>query len=156
MQHSGNMNNLVHRMTAVAMKKIVPQLERLIFLPLLAMRLWIANVFFQSGLSKLSYWDGTLGLFEEEYRVPLLPPDIAAYLATGIELAAPVLLVLGLGSRLAALLMLLMAVVIELTYMHFDIHLVWMMILSMLIFQGPGRISCDYYIRRCWEKRHHD
>ncbi|MDD5612877.1 MAG: DoxX family protein, partial [Gallionella sp.] len=68
-----------------------------------ALRLFLANVFFKSGLTKLQTWDSTLYLFREEYKVPLLPPDFAAYLATGAELALPVLLVFGLFGRFAAL-----------------------------------------------------
>lgn len=61
-------------------------------------------VFFQSGLAKIASWDATLWLFEEgTYVVPLLPPVPAAYLGTAAELCLPVLLVLGLGGRFAAL-----------------------------------------------------
>ena len=60
-------------------------------------RLWIAEVFFQSGLVKITSWQSTLALFENEYQVPLLPPLAAAYLGTAVELVFPVLLALGLA-----------------------------------------------------------
>ena len=55
----------------------------------LAIRLWIANVFFKSGLTKLANWDGTLALFANEYQVPLLSPTLAAYAGTATELIFP-------------------------------------------------------------------
>ena len=69
----------------------------------LGLRLFLANVFFKSGLTKIQTWDSTLYLFREEYKVPLLPPDFAAWLGTGAELTFPVLLVFGLFGRFGAL-----------------------------------------------------
>ncbi len=65
-------------------------------------RLYISKVFFMSGLSKISDWETTIWLFEEEYAVPLLSPEIAACLATTGELVLPILLVVGLLTRFAA------------------------------------------------------
>ena len=65
-------------------------------------RVWIAQVFWLAGMTKISSWDTTLSLFEEEYQVPLLAPDVAAVLATSVELGGAVLLVMGLGARGAA------------------------------------------------------
>ena len=58
----------------------------------LLIRLWIANIFWKAGTVKIASWDSTLYLFEYEYQVPLIPPEIAAYLGTGVELSMPVLL----------------------------------------------------------------
>jgi putative oxidoreductase len=69
----------------------------------LLLRLWVANVFFKSRLTKIASMDTTIMLFTYEYQVPLLPPVVAAYLGTAIELVIPVFLALGLGTRLAAL-----------------------------------------------------
>ncbi|UGA36772.1 DoxX family membrane protein [Chromobacterium haemolyticum] len=69
---------------------------------LLLFRLWIANVFFKSGLTKIDDWDTTILLFTEEYHVPLLPPAVAAALAAAGELGLSALLALGLGGRFAA------------------------------------------------------
>ncbi|MBY0463828.1 MAG: DoxX family protein [Burkholderiales bacterium] len=79
------------------------QLNRLQPLAALLARLYVAQVFFLSGLTKLRDWDTTLFLFTEEYKVPLLSPAVAAVMGTGGELVLPVLLALGLGGRFAAL-----------------------------------------------------
>lgn len=81
---------------------VVAQLQRLSPLFDLAIRLYVARVFILSGLVKLQSWDSTLALFENEYEVPLLPPEIAAYMGTGAELILPVFLALGLGGRFFA------------------------------------------------------
>src|SRR5262245_3838404 len=64
---------------------------------LLCIRLWMAQIFWYSGRSKIQSWSTTLMLFENEYKVPLLPPDLAAYITATFELTCPILLVLGLG-----------------------------------------------------------
>ena len=69
----------------------------------LVIRVFVASVFFKAGLTKIASWSSTVALFENEYAVPLLPPELAAFMGTGVELIFPVLLVLGLGSRFAAL-----------------------------------------------------
>src|SRR5579863_3096562 len=70
------------------------------------LRLAVATVFWNSGTTKLADWAATLQLFEDEYKVPLLPPEVAAQIAAGIELSTPVLLVLGFLTRPAALVLL--------------------------------------------------
>ena len=82
------------------------------------LRFFLANVFFKSGLTKIKTWDSTIYLFSEEYRVPLLPPEFAAYLATGAELALPVLLVVGLFGRFAALGLFVLNAVAVYAYSH--------------------------------------
>src|SRR5690242_14619891 len=77
------------------------------------LRLSIASVFWHSGMTKIASWDTTIALFRDEYMVPILPPEIAASLAATVELTCPVLLVLGLATRLATLPMLGMTFVIE-------------------------------------------
>ena len=62
----------------------------------LGLRLWLANAFFKSGLTKIQNWDSTLYLFSDVYQVPLLAPEVAAWMSTGAELGLPILLVLGL------------------------------------------------------------
>ncbi|MHB1204867.1 MAG: DoxX family protein, partial [Rhodospirillaceae bacterium] len=79
----------------------------------LAVRLWMARVFFQSGRTKLADWAITVSLFQDEYNVPLLPPAVAAVMGTAFELGMPVFLTLGLGSRLAALPLIAMTCVIQ-------------------------------------------
>src|SRR5215831_12533756 len=77
-------------------------LARLEPLLLLGFRLYVARVFFLSGLTKIRDWSSTVALFTDEYHVPLLSPPIAAALGAATELSMPVLLALGLGSRFAA------------------------------------------------------
>jgi putative oxidoreductase len=126
-------------------------LERVpIAIPQLFCRFGMALVFWRSAQSKLASWDTTLELFQEEYRVPVLPPDIAAYLATTVELATPVLLVLGLATRLGAAAMFGMALVIQLFVYpeNYPDHLLWAGPLLFLILRGAGVISIDHLIRR--------
>ncbi|NBX65383.1 MAG: DoxX family protein [Proteobacteria bacterium] len=137
-------------MIALARRTVaaLPVLEKAGSVVVLLMRLWIANVFWKSGLTKIANWDTTVALFADEYKVPLLPPEIAAYMGTAMELTAPILLVLGLGARFGALGLLFMTAVIEFTYMSFPIHQVWALILLLVIFQGPGKLSVDHFIRK--------
>jgi len=76
--------------------------DRLQPLGLLALRLYVSSVFFRSGLVKVSDWGATLALFHDEYKVPLLPPDVAACVGAFGELAFPVLITLGLAGRFGA------------------------------------------------------
>ncbi len=123
-------------------------------LPQLLFRFGMALVFWRSAQSKLASWDTTQLLFREEYKVPVLPPELAAYLATAVELAAPVLLVLGLATRLGAAAMLGMALVIQLFVypQSYPDHLLWAGPLLYLILRGPGTISLDHPIRRYFER----
>jgi putative oxidoreductase len=82
----------------------------------LAVRLFVAAVFFQSGLTKIASWDSTLALFENVYAVPLLPPALAAFVGTGVELVFPVLLVLGAGTRFAAFVLFVFNIVAVVSY----------------------------------------
>ena len=111
-------------------------------------RLGVGAVFFKSGLTKIASWEFTLMLFRDEYRVPLLPPEIAAPIATATELSMPVLLVLGLFTRLATLPLLGMILVIQL-FVYPDSwaeHLTWLALLLLILTRGPGAISLDRII----------
>lgn len=132
---------------------ILPALEKIAFLPVLGMRLWIADVFWKSGQTKLADWQGTIALFRDEYKVPVLPPEMAAMLGTAVELTAPLMVALGIGARFGAAGMLFMTAVIEFTYMHFDIHVVWALMLTLIILQGPGKASLDYLLLRRYARR---
>lgn len=123
----------------------------------LLLRLWVANVFFKSGLTKIRGWDSTLHLFSGEcdwcYQVPLLPPVFAAYLGTGAELILPVLLALGLGGRLAAAALFVFNIVAlislpEVRPVDLMNHQLWGLMLLFPILYGPGKISVDHFIRR--------
>lgn len=129
--------------------------ETAIPLPVLSLiaRVAIAAVFFLSGRTKveglLTITDSTYYLFAEEYRLPLIPSDIAAHLATWSEHLFPVLLVLGLGTRFAALALLGMTAVIEIFVypLGWPTHLLWAAVLLYVIRFGAGSFSLDRLIR---------
>ena len=116
---------------------------------LLLARLWMASIFLRAGLLKLRDFGSTVFLFTEVHPVPLLPPVLAATMATAVELACPVLLVLGLATRLVALPMLAMVLVIQFVVgaadpaFRQDEHYAWMLLLAVLVCAGPGRLSLD-------------
>ena len=114
----------------------------------LAFRIGMASIFWSSGMSKLDSWDTTIVLFRDEYRVPVLPPELAATLATAVELACPVLLLLVLATRLATLPMLAMTFVIQ-VFVYSDSwtqHLIWAGMLGYLLSRGPGPIALDHWL----------
>ncbi|MEJ6004132.1 DoxX family protein [Paucibacter sp. AS339] len=121
-------------------------------LGLLLARLYVAQVFFLSGLTKIRDWSTTLALFADEYQVPLLPPEVAAYAGTAGELVLPVLLALGLGGRFAALGLSVMNVVAVLSLAEIAPaallgHQLWGVLLLMVALWGAGRWSLDALIR---------
>jgi len=101
-------------------------------------------------MTKLANWNTAVELFVEEYKVPLLPPEFAAYVAVSIELTTPVLLVLGLATRAASLVLLGMTAVIEvLVYPQaWPTHIQWAAMLFVLICRGAGNFSLDRLARR--------
>lgn len=128
-------------------------LARLASIADLAVRLVVATVFFDSGLTKLANWDSTLFLFENEYAVPLLPPEMAAWLGTGVELGMPVLLALGLGTRIAALVTFVFNIVAVISYPDLSAsglrdHQYWGLLLLITLAHGPGALSLDALVLR--------
>lgn len=113
----------------------------------LVARISVGTVFLRSGLLKVEGWhDGTtLALFRDEYGLPLIPPEIAAYLATAAELALPPLLIVGLMTRHAALALLGMTLVIQIfVYPNaFDTHGVWAVCFLYLMKHGAGSVAID-------------
>lgn len=119
----------------------------------LGARLYVAEAFFSSGLTKLRDWDITLSLFMDEYKVPFLPHDVAAVMGTGGELVLPVLLTLGLGARFAALGLSVMNVVAvislaEIAPAALQQHQFWGALLVGVAIFGPGRLALDHWIQR--------
>lgn len=117
----------------------------------LAARLYVAQVFWLSGLTKLRDWDTTLFLFTDEYKVPLLPPVVAAVMGTGGELVLPVLLAVGLGGRFAALgLSVVNAVAVvsltEIAPAALQQHILWGALLAGVAVYGPGKGSLDRWL----------
>jgi putative oxidoreductase len=106
------------------------------------------SVFFRSGTQKLSDWNATLMLFENEYHVPVLPPHLAAYMAAGMELGGSVLILLGLATRLSVVALLGMVLVIQ-TFIYPEAwpdHIQWLAFMFILLARGPGRLSIDAQI----------
>jgi putative oxidoreductase len=120
----------------------------------LALRVGAAAVFWNSAMAKLANWDTTIELFTDEYKVPLLPPEFAANLAFSIELTTPVLLVLGLFTRVAALVLLGMTTVIEIFVypLAWPTHIQWAAMLLMLLCRGAGQLSLDHVV---WQRIRH-
>lgn len=113
---------------------------------LLVLRLWIAHIFWNSGIVKIENFGNTIDLFRDEYKTPFLPPQIAATIATIFELTCPILLAFGLATRLATLPLLAMTAVIQLTYDQNPEHAYWAMLLGTILVSGAGKISLDYLI----------
>jgi putative oxidoreductase len=119
----------------------------------LAVRLYVARVFFASGLIKIMSWDSTLALFANEYHVPMLPPNIAACLGTAAELGLPVLLALGIGTRFAAAALFVFNIVAVISYPDLSDagvkdHMLWGALMLVTFFYGPGKIAIDTLLAR--------
>src|SRR5512143_943031 len=132
---------------------VARQLDRLQPLFALALRIYVARVFFTSGMIKLGNWAGTLGLFENEFHVPLLPPHAAAVLGTAAELGLPVFLFLGLGARAAAFALFVFNIVAVISYPGLSDaglkdHVIWGTMLLVTLFYGPGKVSVDAWLGR--------
>ncbi len=130
---------------------VLTALERIPYgLIALLPRAALARIFWNAGYTKILNWDGTLFLFSSIYHVPFLPPALAGYLATALELTTPWLLVTGFFTRIAALLLLGETLAIEVFVFPqaWPDHLTWAAMLVPLIAYGPGKLSLDYLIRR--------
>lgn len=131
-----------------ALSKLIPE-----WLLLLLARVAIASVFWLSGRTKvdgvLTLRDSTYTLFAEEYKVPLLPADVAAHLATYAEHLFPILLILGLLTRLSAAALFVMTLVIQIFVYPsaWATHLTWATLLLLLIARGGGTLSLDKPLR---------
>jgi putative oxidoreductase len=123
---------------------------------LLGLRLWVSWQFLKSGWLKLDDWETTLFLFQEEYRVPLLPASAAAVAGTLGEIALPLLLIPGLLSRLAAAGLFAVNAIAVIAYGHVLLepgfeaalgqHYLWGLMLLMIVLFGPGRLSVDHLV----------
>jgi putative oxidoreductase len=116
----------------------------------LPLRFAVATVFWNSAMAKLANWDTTLALFSDEYQLPLMPPEIAAYMAVTIELTTPVFLALGLMTRFAAFVLLGMTTVIEIFVypLAWPTHIQWAAMLLVLLCRGAGALSLDHLLWR--------
>ena len=123
----------------------------------LGLRLYLANVFFKSGWTKIQSWDSTLYLFNDVYHVPLLPPEMAAYMAAGAELGLSVLLVLGLFGRFAASGLFILNIVAVISYADLsqgglNQHLSWGILLGVLLILSRGSWSMDFWLEKLLRK----
>jgi len=121
----------------------------------LMFRISIGGVFWSAGMTKIASWQTTVVLFRDEYKVPVLPPEVAATLAASVELTGPVLLLFGLASRLATLPMLGMTFVIQ-AFVYpedWNEHLIWASFLLFILTKGPGALSLDHLIARRFMRR---
>jgi putative oxidoreductase len=119
----------------------------------LGLRLYLADVFFKSGWTKILSWDSTLYLFNDVYHVPLLPPDVAATMAASAELGLSVLLVLGLLGRFAASGLFILNIVAVISYADLseaglNQHLSWGILLGVLLILSRGQWSIDALLER--------
>lgn len=132
-------------------RDVIGWLERVPYTVLaLPLRFAVATIFWNSAMTKLADWNAALELFREDYRLPLLAPEFAAYLAVSIELTTPVLLVLGLATRPVALVLLGMTTVIEVFVypLAWPTHIQWAAMLLVLLCRGAGSWSLDYLLYR--------
>ena len=142
--------NVIARAVHTA-RQAIAALEQAQPLAQLAARLYVAQAFFASGLTKLRDWDTTLALFADEYAVPLLPPDVAAVLGTAGELVLPVLLAFGLAGRFAAAGLFVINAIAVVSLMEvapaaLQQHVFWGSLLIGLVLWGPGRWSLDRFV----------
>jgi putative oxidoreductase len=126
-------------------------LDHLQPLLLLGFRLYVAKVFWMSGLTKLHDWSITLALFTDEYHVPLLPPAAAALMGTATEVSMPVLLAFGIATRFGAFMLFFFNIIAVVSYAALpDIavkdHVLWGTMIGVVLLFGPGRISLDQWL----------
>lgn len=117
----------------------------------LGVRLYLALIFFKSGLVKIQSWDTTVMLFEYEYSVPFLSPYVAAVLGTAAEFILPVLFVLGLGGRFSVIALFIFNLIAVIAYSEISPagiqqHMLWGFMLIMLFFYSFGKLSLDHLI----------
>ena len=126
----------------------------------LGIRLWVAWAFLKSGMVKIQSWESTLMLFNYEYEVPFLSPETAAYMGTAAELSLPVLVALGIASRVSALALFAFNAVAVYAYSAFlfspegaaglQQHILWGSLLLVSVFHGPGKLSVDHLLcKKC-------
>ncbi len=106
-----------------------------------------------SGLTKIKSWDTTVALFADEYKVPVLSPEIAAYITTTAELVFPMLLILGLMTPLSVLALMGMTLVIEIfVYPDTTEHYYWLLLMGVLLTHGGGKFGLDYWLMKRFGK----
>ncbi|MGY5453321.1 DoxX family protein [Agarivorans sp. MS3-6] len=143
--------NLYLRAVAVMQAVLIPLL-------LTFTRIWVAVVFFRSGYLKATSWDSTLYLFEEEYQVPILPWELAAYLGTAAELILPIFLVLGLFTRIFAFKLFFFNIIAVVSYPvlwpgGFYDHQLWGLMILINLIWGAGPLALDRILSNKMEQK---
>jgi putative oxidoreductase len=138
--------------------RLVRGLEALLPLFDLSVRLYLAHIFWKGGMVKLSSWMSTVMLFTMVYDVPVLPPEIAAYLATAIELCGSFLLAIGLAGRWAALSLFGLNIVASISYGQLSEAALqeafyWGLLFLYFVLHGPGLLSADALLRHLIRRR---
>ena len=119
---------------------------------LFLMRLLVAGIFLRSGLTKFSNIDSAIMLFEYEYQLPIISPVLAAYLATFFEIFCSILLIFGFATRLAAIPLLIMTLVIQFLVIAHPQHVYWFFSLATILTFGPGYLSVDRALKPIMNK----
>ena len=142
--------------TARTVSAVYASLNQLAPAAFLLLRCWVAWQFFKSGLTKLPI-ENAIILFKNEYAVPLLPPVLAAYLATAVELGCSALLMVGLAGRISALGLFILNIIAVISYAEASLqdHLPWGLILLLFVLHGPDKLSLDYLIGKALNDRRH-
>ncbi|MEQ1656564.1 MAG: DoxX family protein [Nitrospira sp.] len=158
MMHHQSLLNRTVDWAVPAYLRLVHGLEALTPLFDLSVRLYLANIFWKGGLVKLSSWMSTVMLFTMVYDVPILPPEIAAYLSTAVELGGSFLLAIGLAGRWAALSLFGLNIVAALSYGQLSEAALqeafyWGVLFLYLVLHGPGLISGDALLRHLVRRR---
>jgi putative oxidoreductase len=120
---------------------------------LLFTRLWVASVFLKSGYLKITTWDSTLYLFEEEYQVPIIPWELAAYLGTAAEIILPIVMILGLLTRPMAAVLFIFNIMAVVSYPAlwdggFYDHQLWGLMILINVVWGAGFFSVDHLLKK--------
>jgi putative oxidoreductase len=153
MQADLAMRSAPDRPLARLYQNVVAQIDKLQSPFALIVRLYLAKVFFMSGLTKIQDWNITLSLFQNEYHVPVLPPALAAALGTAAELSLPVFLVLGFGTRAAAAALFVFNIVAAISYPDLSDaglkdHILWGALMVVVFVYGPGKVALDRWLER--------
>lgn len=146
------MSNLCKKTTAIYENYVNFINKYLSSILLLSIRIIVGFVFLRSGLVKFSNVDAAILLFEYEYQVPLLNPTFAAYVSMIFEIGCGALIIGGLFTRIAALPLIIMSIVIQLFVEQNPEHITWIIMLSTLAIYSGGVLSIDYFANKFGNK----
>ena len=159
MMHAAGLMKRITDHGVPAYLRLVQGMEALIPLFDLSLRLYLAHIFWKGGMVKLSSWMSTVMLFTMVYDVPILPPELAAYLSTAVELGGSFLLAIGLAGRWAALSLFGLNIVAAISYGQLSEAALqeafyWGILFLYFVLHGPGLISLDALLDHSYRRRH--